>query len=61
MIIRVKEKEPEEEKEKDREGRTNERERERRRKQRHWGSSLLDHDSSVEVGYGVCYFIVNSK
>ena len=60
MIIRVKEKESEEEKEKDRKGRTSERKR-TKRKAKALRSSLLDHDSSVEVGYGLCYFIVNSK
>ena len=54
MIIRVKRKRE------GREGRTSERERRTKRKQGHWGSRLLDHDSSVEVGYGLCYFIVNS-
>ena len=29
------------------------RERERRGQQSHWEGSLLDHDSSVEVGYGL--------
>ena len=48
MIIRVKEKESGEGK---REG-ERARKREQREQQRHWGSSLLDHDSSVEVGYG---------
>ena len=41
--------------------RENEREEEKtKRKAKHWRSRLLDHDSSVEVGYGLCYFIVNS-
>ena len=51
MIIRVKEKELGEKKKKKRKG-ERARERERRGQQRHWGSSSLDHDSSVEVGYG---------
>ena len=37
------------------------REGEVKRKAKALRSSLLDHDSSVEVGYGLCYFIVNSK
>ena len=62
MIIRVKEKESGEGKIK----RTGERESERdkgeaKRKAKALRSSLLDHNSSVEVGYGLCYFIVNSK
>ena len=58
MVIRIKEKELESEKE---EGRTNDRERRRmQRKAKVLGDSLLDHDPSVEVGYGLCYFIVNS-
>ena len=50
MIIRVKEKE------------RNEQEKEENaEKSKGLGDSLLDHDSSVEVGYGLCYLIVNSK
>ena len=49
----------EEKKEKERDERT--REGETKRKAKHWRSRLLDHDSSVEVGYGLCYLIVNSK
>ena len=49
-----KEKEKEEREERAREG-------EAKRKAKSLRSSLLDHDSSVEVGYGLCYFIVNSK
>ena len=42
--------------------RENEREKgEAKRKAKALGSSLFDHDSSVEVGYGLYYFIVNSK
>ena len=52
MIIGVKEKESGKKNKKKREG-ERARKRERRGKQRHWGSSLLDHDSSVEVGYGL--------
>ena len=37
------------------------REGEVKRKEKALRSRLLDHDSSVEVGYGLCYFIVNSK
>ena len=37
------------------------REGEAKRKAKTLRSRLLDHDSSVEVGYGLCYFIVNSK
>ena len=36
------------------------REEQRENKKKHWRSRLLNHDSSVEVGYGLCYFIVNS-
>ena len=63
MIIRVKEK-----------GLNKEKQKEQREEERHeqgkeknaeeskgLGDSLLDHDSSVEVGYGLCYLIVNSK
>ena len=53
MIIRVKEKESGEEKEKKNKKGERARERERREQQRHWGSILLDHDSLVEVGYGL--------
>ena len=52
MIIRVKEKESGKKNKKTERG-ERVRERGRRRKQRHWGSSLVDHDSSVEVGYGL--------
>ena len=52
MIIGVKEKESGKKNKKNREG-ERARKRERRGHQRHWGSSLLDHDSSVEVGYGL--------
>ena len=57
IIIRVKEKESAPEKSKKTEGRTSKRETTKRKAKRHWGSSLLDHDSSVEVGYGLflCY------
>ena len=59
MIISVKEKEIGEE---TKNRGTNERELERtQRKAKVLGDSLLDHDSSVEVGYGLCYFIVNPK
>ena len=61
MIIRVKEKESGEEKENDREERTSERGRNEEENKKALGSSLLDNDSSVEIGYGLCYFIVNSK
>ena len=30
----------------------------RRRKQRFWGIACLIVNSSVEVGYGLCYFVV---
>ena len=60
MIIRVKEKESGEGKIRKR-GRTSEKKGEAKRKEKALRSSLLDHDSSVEVGYGLCYFIVNSK
>ena len=64
MIIRVKEKESGKELKKKRTERENERERENKEEikwlrlqiekvQRHWGGSLLDHDSSVKVGYGL--------
>ena len=60
MTIRVKEKGLNKKNRKNRERREKRaREREeRRRKQRFWGDSLFDRDSSVEVGYGLCYFIV---
>ena len=39
----------------------NEREREKRRGKQSIGEvDCLIYDSSVEVGYGLCYFIVNS-
>ena len=34
--------------------------RETKKKAKHWESRFLDFNSSVEVGYGLCYFIVNS-
>ena len=44
------------EKEKERD---NDREKsETKKKQGHWGSRLRDHNSSMEVGYGLCYFAV---
>ena len=50
MIIRVKQKE------------RNKREKEENAEEsKGLGDSLLDHDSSVKVGYGLCYLIVNSK
>ena len=61
MIIRVKEKESGEEKEKEEKERTSERGRNEEESRKALRNSLLDHDSSVEVGYGLCYFIVNSK
>ena len=63
MIIRVKEKEFEEGKKSERDrkrGITSEKQREAKRKAEALRNSLLDHNSSVEVGYGLCYFIVNS-
>ena len=33
----------------------------KRKSKKALGSSLLDNDSSVEVGYGLFYVIVNSK
>ena len=54
MIIRVKEKEYGEGKIKRTERGRNEREKgEAKRKTKALGSSLFDHDSSVEVGYGL--------
>ena len=44
------------EKEKERDERT--REEERKKKAKHWKSRFLDFNSSVEVGYGLCYFVV---
>ena len=62
MIIRVKEKKSGEGKNKKNRERENEREKgEAKRKAKALRSSLLDHNSLVEVGYGLCYFIVNSK
>ena len=62
MITRVKQKESGEGKIKRAERGINEWEKwETKRKAKAFGSSLFDHDSSVEVGYGLCYFIVNSK
>ena len=53
MVISVKEKELNKEK-LEKEKRENERTREgeTKRKPKHWKSRFLDHDSSVEVGYG---------
>ena len=47
---------------KKKEKRENERTREgeTKKKAKHWESRFLDCKSSVEVGYGLCYFIVNS-
>ena len=62
MVIRVKEKSLNKENRKNREKRGERtREGETKRKARHWRSRLLDHDSSVGVGYGLCYSVVNSK
>ena len=36
------------------------REGETKKKTKHWKSRFLDFNSSVEVGYGLFYFIVNS-
>ena len=47
------------EKEKERDERAREKE-ETKKKAKHWKSRFLDFNSSVEVGYGLCYFIVNS-
>ena len=60
IIISVKEKES---KKKNKKKRRNERAREgeAKRKAKALGSSLIAHDTSVEVGYGLCLFIVNSK
>ena len=42
-------------------GRENDRgKRETKRKAKVLGDSFLDREFSVEVGYGLCYFIVNS-
>ena len=63
MLIRVKRKglEYENRKKRERKGR-NDRPRERgtKRTTELWGISLFDRNSSVDVGYGLCYFIVNS-
>ena len=62
MIIRVKEKESGKGKiERTERGRTSEKKGETKRKAKALRSSLLDHNSLVEVGYGLCYVIVNSK
>ena len=63
MVIRVKEKELNKEKEERdiKRGRTIERREKRRGKQRFWEIACLIANSSVEVGYGLCYLIVNSK
>ena len=52
MIIRVKKNNLEKKNKKKRKG-ERARERERRGQQRHWEGSLLNHDFSVEVGYGL--------
>ena len=63
MISRVKEKKSGEGKIKRTRRGENERDKgeTKRKSKKALGSSLHDHDSSVEVGYGLCYFIVNSK
>ena len=63
MLIRVKERglNKKNRKNREREKRTIERERGMKKKAKNLRISLLDHNSSVEVGYGLCYFIVNSK
>ena len=56
MVIRVKENGLNKEKRDNRE-RENERTREgeTKKKTKHWKSRFLDFNSSVEVGYGLCY------
>ena len=61
MIIRVKEKESGKKNKKNREGEQARKRENEEESKRHWGDSLIDHDSLVEVGYGLCYLIVNSK
>ena len=58
MLIRVKEKGLNKKKKKNTERGRNDRLRERGTQL--WESRLLGRNSSVEVGYGLCYFIVNS-
>ena len=62
MIIRVKEKSLNKEKQKEqRKEERNEQEKEKNAQEsKGFGDSLLDHDSLVEVGYGLYYLIVNS-
>ena len=61
MVIRVKKKSLNKEKsEKEKERDKQNREGETKKKAKHWKSRFLDFNSSVEVGYGLCYFIVNS-
>ena len=62
MLIRVKEKgvgiRKIERTKRERESRT--RKRRNKKKNKALRNCLLDHESSVEVGYGLCYLIVNS-
>ena len=61
MLIRVKERGLNKKNRKNREREKNDRETgETKRKTKLWGICLLDHESSVEVGYGFHAFIVNS-
>ena len=60
MVIGVKQRDFERGENLKRKRRENEREGEKNEgKAEALRNSLLDHNSSVEVGYGLCYFIVN--
>ena len=60
MLIRVKERVGIRKNRKNREKRGEQsREGETKKKEKPWKSRFLDFNSSVEVGYGLCYFIVN--
>ena len=60
MVIRVKERSLNKEKRTVKKGEMSETKRRTKRKAEALSNSLLDNNSSVEVGYGLCYFIVNS-
>ena len=62
ILIRVKEKKDLNKKDRKNREKREKRSRERgtKKKAKILRISLRDHNSSVEVGYGLCYFIVNS-
>ena len=60
MLIRVKERGLNKKNRKNKRDTENDRERGKRRENKALRNYLLDHESSVEVGYGFMLFVVNS-